>query len=93
METKRRYFTASEINQFTFCKESWRLTKLKKEGKIRLRDQDYQILNNRFRKGNEHHKEYHAKRAYQPKSSSVGRVLLYVFVLVVILWIVQHYWF
>lgn len=90
-EQKRRYFKPSEINQFTFCAESWRLEKLKKQRKIFLTSEDYQTLKARFQRGKEHHKDFYNRPIYQGKRRSSGliKIVFYVLLAWVILWIIQ----
>ncbi|OHR69500.1 hypothetical protein [Bacillus sp. UMB0893] len=91
-QEKRRYFKPSEINQFTFCTESWRLEKLKKQRKIFLTSEDYRTLKTRFQRGNEHHKDFYNKPVYQGrrKSTSLVKIAFYVLLAWVILWILLY---
>lgn len=55
---KEKYFTPTEINAFTRCSEQWRLDKALKQNKIFLDDEQKQIREQRFSRGNKAHEKF-----------------------------------
>lgn len=67
--TKKRLFTASEIQKFCYCPEQYRLEKLDEQGKLHWSQKPD---TSRLEAGIEYHKSYRQREAAVPR----GQVLL-----------------
>lgn len=69
-----RKVTASELSQFCYCEEQYRLSKLEKAEKITVRDPETVFIDSRLEEGTTYHQRY-AGRYQQPQRSGCTSVL------------------
>lgn len=85
---KKTWITAKEINQFCYCPEQWRLTKLHQQGLVEADEQKLRIKKRLFQNG----VKYHRKKAMvvwmRTKGLSWGLLAVAFILMLIMIWLV-----
>ncbi|WP_188649185.1 hypothetical protein [Marinithermofilum abyssi] len=69
MSKKRKWYSATEIGDFVYCQEQYRLKQLEQGGKIHVEDEENVFIDARLEDGRSYHKQY-AQRFQPPQRTA-----------------------
>ena len=85
---KKTWITAKEINQFCYCPEQWRLTKLHQQGLVEADEQKLKTKKQLFQKGTKYHRKKAISVWVKTKGIAWGMLMVACILMVLLIWLV-----